>query len=61
MKSSLSIWRYVVNVKVKSTVNILLIFMAFFENMNFKPLVYHMTLIMNNPFSCSYQREPILA
>ena len=39
MTSSLSIWRYVVNVKVKSTVNILLIYMAFFENMNFKPLV----------------------
>ena len=34
MKSSPSIWRYVVS--VKSMVKILLIFLAFFENMNFK-------------------------
>ena len=33
MKSSLSIWRYVVS--VKSTVKILSIFVAFLENMNF--------------------------
>ena len=33
MKSSLSIWRYVVNVKL--TVKILLIFVAFLENVNF--------------------------
>ena len=34
MKSSPSIWRYVVN--VKSAVKILSIFVAFLENMNFK-------------------------
>ena len=34
MKSSPSIWRYVVN--VKSTVKISSIFVAFLENMNFK-------------------------
>ena len=34
MKSSPSIWRYLVN--VKSTVKISSIFVAFFENMNFK-------------------------
>ena len=38
MKSSLSIWRYVVNagwVNVKSMVKILSIFVAFLENTNF--------------------------
>ena len=34
MKSSPSIWRYVVS--VKSTMKILSIFVAFLENMNFK-------------------------
>ena len=33
MKSSLSIWRYVLN--VKSTVKILSIFVAFLDNVNF--------------------------
>ena len=37
MKSSPSIWRYVVN--VKSTVKILSIFVAFLENMNFKGVI----------------------
>ena len=35
MKSSMSIWRYVAN--VKSTVKILSTFVAFLENMNFNP------------------------
>ena len=38
MKSSPSIWRYVVN--VKSTVKILPIFVAFLENMNFKHILF---------------------
>ena len=39
MKSSVSIWRYVVN--VKSTVKTLSIFMAFLENMNFTKTLYN--------------------
>ena len=38
MKSSLSIWRYVVN--IKSTVKILSIIVAFLENMNKKIQIY---------------------
>ena len=37
MKSSPSIWRYVVN--VKSTVNILSSFVAFLQNMNFNEML----------------------
>ena len=39
MKSSLLIWRYVVN--VKSIVKILSIFVAFLENMNFTHLEHN--------------------
>ena len=41
MKSSQSIWRYVVN--IKSMVKILSILAAFLENMNFKPQVGTLT------------------
>ena len=40
MKSSLSIWRYVVS--VKSTVKISSIFVAFLENTNFTQYEFHM-------------------
>ena len=39
MKSSLSIWRYVSN--VKPTMKILLIFVAFLENINFAKKVHY--------------------
>ena len=52
MKSSLSIWPYVVN--VKSTVKILLIFVAFLESLNFTKTKYIFASILQN--SVEFQR-----
>ena len=52
MKSSLSIWPYVVN--VKSTVKILLIFEAFLESLNFTKTKYIFASILQN--SVEFQR-----
>ena len=60
MKSSPSIWRYVVN--VKSTVKILSIFVAFLENMNFSILAIILKVYMyENLYSFELHWLPLLS